>query len=201
MPMQEPLLSMGHPSAWTTYLATDDAAATAARVTAAGGTLMQEPIEVMEHGVMAIGTDVTQAGFGLWQAKAHIGFQLANAANAVTWNEMMSRDFEKAKAFYAAVFGYTYTDMSADGFKYATIEVGGNTVGGIGELPAEVPAEVPAHWRVYFDVDDADKAAAQVVELGGQVISPPRDMPYGRYADVTDAQGGHFSVIKSAQPA
>ena len=48
------------------------------------------------------------------------------------WNEQVSRDFEGSKAFYAAVFGYEYADMSGDGFSYATFKVDGRDVGGIG---------------------------------------------------------------------
>ncbi len=33
-------------------------------------------------------------------------------------------------------------------------------------------------------------------ELGGSVLRPPMDMPYGRHADVADPQGAAFSVIK-----
>jgi len=48
----------------------------------------------------------------------------------------MSRDFEGAKAFYAAVFGYEYGDMSTDGFSYATLLINGQqVVGGIGAYP------------------------------------------------------------------
>ena len=110
----------------------------------------------------------------------------------------MTRDFEARNDFYADVFGYTYTDMGGDEFEYSTIELDGNTVGGIGALPADVPAQVPPHWRVYFAVDDADATVASVTELGGSVIRPPQDMPYGRHADVADPQGAMFSVIKAA---
>jgi len=60
-----------------------------------------------------------------------------------------------------------------------------------------VPEQVPPHWRVYFEVDDCDAATAKVTELGGSVLRPPMDMPYGRHADVADPQGAMFSLIKS----
>ena len=59
------------------------------------------------------------------------------------WNEQVSRDFEGSKAFYAAVFGYEYADMSGNGFSYATFKVDGRDVGGIGGLHAGVPANTP----------------------------------------------------------
>src|SRR5580765_6166379 len=93
----------GHPSVWTTYLATDDADATAAAITANGGTLSMPPMDVMDVGRMAVAQDPTGGTFGLWQAKAHTGVHLANEPGALTWNEFMTRDYEGAKAFYGAV--------------------------------------------------------------------------------------------------
>jgi hypothetical protein len=186
-----------HPSVWMTYLATEDADATAGAITAAGGKLLQEPFEVMDLGRMAVAQDPLGATFAIWQARGSIGSEIANEPGAVVWNEMMSRDLEAAKAFYATVFGYTYTAMGEDG-GYFMLVVDGRPVGGIGALPAEVPAEVPAHWGLYFSVDDADKAAAHAAELGGTVSSPPADMPYGREVRLVDGQGAPFSVLTQA---
>lgn len=190
----------GFPAVWTTYIATEDAAATATKITEAGGNVFVPPFDVMDIGVMGIASDPTGGVFGIWQAKSFGGAELANESNTWTWNEMLSRDFARAKQFYADVFGWTYTDIGGDGFDYATFEVDGNTAGGIGGLPEQVPAEVPAHWRMYFAVDDADEAVDMVVKLGGSVIMPPQDMPYGRHADVADPTGAAFSVIKPTRP-
>ncbi len=195
MPAQD-----GHPPFWATYLATDDADATAQAVADAGGKVFMAPMDVMDLGRMGLLEAPGGGFFGIWQAGKHHGFGIANAPNTVTWDEFMTRDFGAAQDFYAQVFGYTYTDIAPEGFDYATIEIDGNTVGGIGTLPPEVPAHVPPHWRVYFAVDDADAAVEKVTELGGTVVLPATDMPYGRHADVTDPQGAMFSVIKPAGP-
>lgn len=194
------MMGMEHPPVWSTYLATADVDATSEAVEKAGGTVVAPAMDVMEFGRMAFAQVPGGGVFGCWQAKAHIGVQLANEPGTLTWNEFMTRDYPGAKDFYAQVFGYTYTEMGDGGFQYATIEVNGNTVGGIGALPPDVPEHIPPHWRVYFDVDDCDAAVAKVTELGGSVLRPPMDMPYGRHADVADPQGAMFSVIKSATP-
>jgi predicted enzyme related to lactoylglutathione lyase len=67
-------------------------------------------------------------------------------------------------------------------------------------MPPEVPDRVPPHWRVYFQVEDPDEIVDRVVKLGGNVINPPEDTPYGRMAHVTDPQGAPFSVIKGQSP-
>ena len=48
------------PSAWTTYLAADDADAVAEKVKAAGGQVVQGPMDVMEEGRMAVAFDTTR---------------------------------------------------------------------------------------------------------------------------------------------
>ncbi len=184
------------PSAWTTYLATEDADATAAQIKAAGGQLLAEPMDVMTQGRLAIATDTAGAVFGIWQGRDTTGIGVANEPGALTWNEQMSRDFDASKAFYQAVFGYEYQDMSGDGFNYAMLMVDGHEVGGIGEYPAGTPAEIPAAWAAYFQVADTDAAAATVAELGGRVVQPVRDSPYGRIAVVADNGGAVFSLIK-----
>ena len=186
------------PTVWMTYIATDDADATAAKIKGAGGQLIMDPMDVMDVGRMLVAADTTGGVFGAWQGRAHTGVQLANVPGTLTWSEQMSRDFEGAKAFYAAVFGYEFGDMSGDGFSYATLLLAGHEVGGIGGYPADVPAEVPAAWSTYFGTADTDASVAKATQLGGSVIRPATDSPYGRMATVADSQGAMFSLISIA---
>ena len=192
---------MDHPPVWTTYLASGDCEATADAVVRAGGNLVAPTMDVMEFGRMAVAQDPTGGTFGVWQAKQHIGVGLANEPSTLSWNELLTRDYDAAKEFYTAVFSCTYTEIGDENFRYSTIEVEGNTVGGLGGMPAGVPEQVPAHWRVYFAVGDADAAVETVTRLGGSVLRPAADMPYGRWADLADPQGAAFSIIKPASPA
>jgi hypothetical protein len=126
--------------------------------------------------------------------------QVANVPGAFTWSEHMSRDFEGAKAFYAAVFGYEYGDMSSDGFSYATMLINGQqVVGGMGAFPDGQGADQPAAWSVYFGTSDTDKAVDLAISHGGQVVRPASDSPYGRMAIVADNQGAVFSLISTPE--
>jgi uncharacterized protein len=186
------------PSAWAIYFASSDADAAAARITSAGGRVVLGPVDVMDAGRMVVAADVTGALFGIWQGGAHTGAQLANTPGAFTWSEHMSRDFEGAKAFYAAVFGYEYGDMSTDGFSYATLLINGQqVVGGIGSPPADQWDSQSAFWAVYFGTADTDKSVELAVGHGGRVIRPATDSPYGRMAVVADNQGAVFSLIST----
>lgn len=183
------------PTAWTTYLASDDADATAAKVAAAGGQVISEPFDILDVGRMGIAVDPGGAMFGIWQSRAHTGMHLANEAGAVCWNENMSRDFAGNKVFYHSVFGYDYDDMSSEDFSYATFKTTENPLGGIGDLGTMAPPETPAHWMTYFTVADTDDAVSTITKLGGSVMRPAWDSPYGRMAIVSDDQGAVFALM------
>jgi uncharacterized protein len=188
----------GAPSAWATYIASSDADATAAKIANAGGKVLMGPMDVMDVGRMIVAVDTTGATFGVWEARNHTGAQVVNVPGAVTWSEHMSRDFEGAKAFYAAVFGYEYGDVSSESFSYATLLIGGQqVVGGLGAFPADSDAGHQAFWSVYFGTTDTDKAVELVTSHGGRLLRPATDSPYGRMAVVADNQGAVFSLIST----
>src|ERR1035441_268291 len=186
------------PSAWTTYLATADADETITRSTAGGGGVLTGAFDVLDVGRMAVAADPDGAVFGLWQARVHTGFRLANEPGSVCWNENLSRNFDGNKSFYQAVFGFDYGDMSSDAFHYATIELSGHIVGGIGDIGPDQAADAPARWSTYFGVADTDAAVARAQKLGGVLVRPARDSPYGRMAVVTDDQGAAFALMQLA---
>jgi uncharacterized protein len=194
-----PKMSEEMPTAWITYVATDDADETAAKIKAAGGQMLMDPFDVMDVGRMGIAVDPGGAVFGLWQARTHTGVQLANEPGSLTWNENMSGNYEGNKAFYRSVFGYDLTDVGDGDFNYATLDIDGNGAAGIGELSADAPPGTPANWAVYFAVADADAAVAKVASLGGSVLRGPWDSPFGRMAQVSDDQGAVFYVGSSTQ--
>jgi uncharacterized protein len=57
---------------------------------------------------------------------------------------------------------------------------------------------MPAYWGTYFAVADTDAAVERAVELGGSVIGPAWDSPYGRMAVVSDDQGAIFALMSSS---
>lgn len=192
-----PLMQEGQPPAWSTYVSVADADATAAKVTEAGGSVLAEPMDVLDLGRMAVFADPTGAVFGIWQPGSFIGAELANEPNTFSWNELNTRDTAAAKEFYATVFGWTYEDMEVENVgTYTGLQVDGKSVGGMLDITGRVPDEVPAHWLTYFAVEDTDATLEKLKELGGSVSFGPIDIIAGRFAVVTDPFGAVFAVIK-----
>jgi len=199
-----PLMQEGQPPAWTTYVSVDDAGATAAKVSEAGGTVIAEPMDVMDLGTMAVFADPTGAVFGIWQPNTFHGAGIVNEPGALSWNELNTRDPEGAKAFYGAVFGWDFEDVEFPGGAgtYTTISLGENPVGGILNMAERgVPEEIPAHWQVYFAVEDTDAAVEQAKQRGGSVMVEPMEVPAGRFSILLDPHGASFAVIALSENA
>lgn len=186
---------MNSPDVWTTYISTADIDASTASAAAAGGQIMSAPMAVADLGSMAILTDPAGAVFGLWQPGTHLGFGRYNEPGSVTWDEHHSKDFAATIPFYAKVFGWEMTPVAdTDEFRYSTAEVNGETVAGLMDSASFLPADVPSHWAVYFSVANADEAITKLTALGGTVLRPAEDTPFGRMADVLDPTGAPFKL-------
>jgi predicted enzyme related to lactoylglutathione lyase len=182
---------------WTTYLAADDVDATIEKARAAGGNVLVEPMDVMTFGRMAVTTDPGGAAVSFWQAGDHKGAGIVNEAGTVCWNELATRAVDESLAFYEAVAGLHGDRQEFGDSGYYELQLpSGRRVGGLMPMVGDMWEGVPNHWMVYFAVDDTDATAARCQELGGQVQVPPTDIPPGRFALLSDPQGGHFSVIK-----
>lgn len=192
-----PQMNPGAPPSWMTYVNVDDAAATVAKVKAAGGTVFAEPMQVMDVGTMAVFADPLGAVIGIWQPATHIGAQVANEPGTYCWSELITTDLDAAKAFYNAVFGWGAEDQGPPGGPpaYTEWQLGGRSIGGMMPKQPDMPAEMPPLWGVYFAVADADAAAAKAQELGGSLFMGPTDIEPGRFAVLADDQGVVFNVL------
>jgi len=196
-----PIMMEGQPSAWTTYVSVADADATLARVSAGGGVIFVPPMDVLEAGRMAVFADTTGAACAVWQPRDHPGAGLVNEPGSLVWNELSTRDPAAAVTFYSHVFAWEAETSDMGGADYTEWRLGGTTVGGMMERPAEMPPEVPDYWLTYFGTDDCDATVARAEAGGASVILPATDIPPGRFAILVDPGGATFAVIRLAQPA
>jgi predicted enzyme related to lactoylglutathione lyase len=187
----------GMPAIWTSYVTVDDVDSAVARGAELGASITMPATDVMEEGRLALLQDPTGAVVGLWQDGEHAGAELFNEHGALTWNELATRDIERAKGFYGDLLGWSVkTGDVGDGQLYTSIFLeDGHPNGGMLEMDAGWPAEMPTHWMTYFGVDDVDAVAARAVELGGAVTVEPQDIAVGRFSAVRDPHGGAFSII------
>ena len=101
---------------------------------------------------------------------------------------LMTDDPEGAKRFYPEVFGWEIEtfEMGEDEMVMWLVPgyVGGEPQQPVRRdvvatmLPPSANGDAPSpHWDVDFWIADVDAAAAKVEELGGQILTPPYDIP------------------------
>jgi predicted enzyme related to lactoylglutathione lyase len=190
-------------NAWQVYLSTPDVAATVAAAGAAGAEVLLPGVPVADLGVQAVMIDPTGAHLGAWQAGTFPGFTVLNEAGAPSWFELLTRDHAAAMDFYRSVFHLEVTVVGdSDEFRYSTQRdpEGGVDLAGVGDARSFLPEGVPAHWSIYWEVEDVDAAVDRVTALGGSVVLPGQDSPYGRLATVRDPVGAEFKLRRSPAP-
>ncbi len=176
---------------WTTYFATENADATAARVTAAGGTVVAEPMDVGPMGRMAIALDPQGNPFGLWQAGQATGVAIFNEPGALVWNDAAVEDPATARDFYGSMFDFRFDEVEGAG-GYTTFATGEAPLGGLG---GHQPGS-PKGWTSCFAVDSTDATVTAAERAGGKVVLAAQDSPYGRFAVLEDPWGAAFSVMQ-----
>ncbi len=185
--------SLGYPDAWGVHLMTDDVARTAKATTEHGGSVEMGPMEVAENGSSAMIKDPGGSIIGAWQPNRQKGFELTGEAGAPAWFELHTGAYDQAVAFYREVFGWDAHVMSdTDDFRYTTLGEGEGALAGIMDDSGE-----PSGWNVYFSVEDVDAALGRVEKLGGKVLAPAEDTPYGRLARAADPTGTAFRLVAS----
>ncbi|SHF79036.1 VOC family protein [Geodermatophilus nigrescens] len=205
------------PPTWNTYVAVDDADATATAVPGLGGTVVSGPEDAGPGGRTAACTDPQGAPFRLWQARRRPGAQLTNAPGAWNCSDLHTPDRAGAMAFYGPLFGWRDVDMAQDSGTMLQVPGYGDHLAatvdpGIHERQASAPpgfADIiggllptdagPASWHVTFTVADRDDAAATAERLGATVLRSGEDV-WTRTALVRDPQGAEFTVSQFTPP-
>jgi predicted enzyme related to lactoylglutathione lyase len=197
-----PQMSPDAPTAWTIYVGTGDADAAVKKITAAGGKVVVEPMQVGPQGRMVILQDPAGAFLGLWEPGVMKGAAVTQAPGSFAWAELNARGIEKATTFYQKVFGWSdkKSDMP-DGPPYHEFQIKGESVSGGMEMNPMVPKEVPSYWMPYFGAADVDKAHEKAVAAGGKEMLPPQDFPGGRFSILQDPQGAAFGLMKMEAPS
>jgi uncharacterized protein len=101
------------------------------------------------------------------------------------------RDAEAAQRFYGGLFGWEFEVVTPG--RYWLAKLDGLDVGGLSVLPDSTPS-----WNTYIEVESADRATADAMQLGAHVLAPPMDVQeFGRMSVIADPTGAVFSTWES----
>ncbi len=186
---------------WLGYISVDDADATAARITQAGGTVHRGPADIPGVGRFAVASDPQGAMIQLLAptGEAPAGRPPPNTPGLTGWHELQATDWQAALGFYGDLFGWTKADameMGALG-TYQMFAIGGVPAGGMMNRMPEV--ERP-FWLFYFNVAGIDAAVARIGQAGGSVVNGPMQVPGGSWiVQGLDPQGALFALVAPAR--
>jgi len=184
------------PPNWGLYVAVENADQTTARAAELGATVLRPPFDVFSFGRMAVIQDPTGAVFSVWEAKSHVGTGTVGENGTLCWADLNTADRLGAKAFYEALFGWSFvTGKDKPEDSYLHIKNGEAYIGGV--LPdSHRHHNAPAHWLIYFLVADCDASTAKATELGARVYAPPMSIDNDvRFSVLADPQGAVFALF------
>jgi predicted enzyme related to lactoylglutathione lyase len=116
------------------------------------------------------------------------------------WNELMTRDVEKAKKFYADTLGWSFDGMPMPDGTYWIATADGEPVAGIFDISGAEFQGVGESWMAYIAVDDVDARVRKAVQAGAKVMKEPFDVPgVGRIAILTEPGGAGVGWMTPAE--
>lgn len=112
------------------------------------------------------------------------------------WNELVTRDVEKAKKFYGDTIGWSFEGMPMPDGTYWIAKMGDAVVGGLFPIGGPQWEGVPEHWMSYLAVDDVDVRVKKAQAAGAKLMRPAFDIPgVGRIAILTEPGGAGIGWI------
>lgn len=130
--------------------------------------------------------------------KSGLSFSQTPLIGKIIWNDLITEDLDAARAFYGALFGWTFEDAGRrDGRRYLIASVNGVYVGGILEVSERSDGKPLSRWLPYASVEDVDVAARRTTSLGGQVAVAPMNVGMGRVAAIIDPEGAVMGLARS----
>jgi predicted enzyme related to lactoylglutathione lyase len=190
----------GLPPGWVGYIGVDDVDDATDRLRQAGGAVHRPPADIPDVGRFSVVADPQGAMFMLFKPTGEGGSPApAGTPGHVGWRELYASDWASAFDFYAGQFGWTKADAVDMGpmGTYQLFAAGGEPMGGMMNKPDRIPS--PA-WLFYFNVAEADAAAARVADHGGRVLNGPHQVPGGSWiVQCMDPQGAMFALVAASR--
>lgn len=116
------------------------------------------------------------------------------------WVELCTHDWQGAKSFYQALFGWGHNDMETPEGYYTTMQIEGDDVAAMYQMPSSYPKDVPTHWTIYFAVADVEATVAKAVSAGGELLAGPHDVGNaGKMALLSDPEGSRFALWQAKE--
>jgi len=114
--------------------------------------------------------------------------------NPISHIEWRTRDPERLKTFYGAVFNWKFSeDMPG----YTFVDMGGKDIGG-GIMPIKPEDQMPTGYGGYINVDDLAEVEEKLIAAGGKVMMSKNEVPgQGYFSVCLDPDGSMIGLWQS----
>ncbi len=181
---------------WMGYVGVDDVDAAATQVVALGGAVHVPPANVADINRISIIADPQGAVIALLKGlkPSEMPPSALSAAGHIGWHELFAVNWEKAFAFYAALFGWQKAGAQPGMMgTYQEFSAAGETNGGMFNKPPTLPFPF---WLYYFNVADIEAPTNRVEAHGREILYGPLEVPGGALIlQCTDPQGAIFALL------
>ena len=181
---------------WIGYVGVDNVDTATMRVKSLGGTVHVPPTDVLDISRFSIIADPEGTTLALikWLKPSGAPSTALGTPGRAGWHELLAANWEKAFAFYAALFGWQKAEAQ-DGAMgtYQQFSAAGETIGGMFTKP---PTLTLPFWLYYFNVADIEAATRHVEAGGGEILYGPMEVPGGAWIlHCADPQGAIFALL------
>ncbi len=179
-----------------TYIAARDVDVATKVAVERGAKVLFEPHTFPDRGREAVIADPQGAVFAVLASSTGDPPDVLAAPGEWIWSSLITSDPKADATFYQALFNYEVFELPADpGAQHLMLATENYSRASANSLPPG--PDVHPHWLNYLRVEDAVKAAAKVVALGGRVLLAPRvDRHGGMVAIVADPLGAPFGLLE-----
>lgn len=185
-------------SRWVPFMSVGDVPATQRAVSGAGGKTLVATRAIPARGTLAVFADPEGAVFGVLDSTSGDPGDYLPEVGDWIWAQLLSRDADKAAAFYAGLGDYVPVEaeqhsalsrsvlLTRDGYARASI--------------LQIP---PGHdglrpdWLLYVRVADVNQASARAEQLGGRILLAANPALFqGRLAVIADPSGTPVGLLR-----
>jgi uncharacterized protein len=113
------------------------------------------------------------------------------------WVDLVAKDIERIKPFYAELFGWSYDEQpSHGGPPYGIFGLGGQPAAGVAQMSKEmIDGGTPSTWNTYVKTDDIAATEKLITEHGGSLMFDTITIPHtGKTNWAKDPEGAVFAL-------
>lgn len=123
---------------------------------------------------------------------------MSESHGKVIWSELNTRKPAEAADFFEKVLGLACVETpNPNGGIYRTLKRGEEMVAGILDISGPAFEGAADGWLTYLGCDDVDAACEAAKSAGGDVLSPPMEIPgIGKMAVIKDPGNAVVALMK-----